>query len=474
MKNLGKILFILFIIPHAIYAGVVASVDSKEVQLGDMVTYSLDLSGEEISRPNIQNLCGDDVISTSSSTSIRMINGDYKKSYILSYKFMPKRSCQIESIEVEIDGKTEKTKPIDIVVSKVVTSKDADFSLTLSSNKKEVFVGEPFILTLLLKQKDGAEAVDSKYIPPSLKGFWVKDESKPTKIKEDGYTITQLMYKLAPQREGVLDISSAQMRIASRSSTRDVWGGFIPNIKWKSYFSNELNVSVKALPSGVNLVGDFSIKTEISSMEVDANEAVNITIKVDGDGNLEDIKTFKPYIDGVSVFDEKIVVENLNLTQKIAFIGDEDFIIPAFSLKFFDLKSKEIKTISTKEIKIKVKNAKPKQELNIKRDDAQKVKVVKEIVIEKGFDKFWIIISFFTGLASGILIMLFKPFKRFKNEKNFNIKDHKLLLVKLLPYKEDIEVKKIVDILENNLYSDNKQELDKKALKEIVKKYEIS
>ncbi|MCD6172292.1 MAG: BatD family protein [Sulfurimonas sp.] len=474
MKNLGKILFILFIIPHAIYAGVVASVNSKEIQLGDMVTYSLDLTGEEISRPNIQNLCGDDVVSTSSSTSIKMINGDYKKSYILSYKFMPKKSCQIESIEVEIDGKTEKTKPIDIVVSKAVASKDADFSLTLSLNKKEVFVGEPFILTLLLKQKDGAEAVDSKYIPPALKGFWRKGESQPTKIKKDGYTITQMMYKIAPQREGVLDISSAQMRIASRSSTRDVWGGFIPNIKWKSYFSNELNVSVKALPSGVKLVGDFSIETELSSAEVNANEAVNITIKVDGDGNLEDIKSFKPYIDGVSVFDEKIVVNNLNLTQKIAFVGDEDFIIPAFSLKFFDLKSKKIKTISTKEIKIKVKNSKPKQELNIKRDDSKIDPIVKEVIVEKGFDKFWLIISFVVGLACGILIMLLKPFSLFKNEKKFNIKDHKLLLVKLLPYKDDLEVKKMLDILENNLYSKEKKELDKKALKEIIKKYEIT
>ena len=58
MKNLGKILFTFLIIPHAIYAGVIASVDSKKVQLGDTVTYSLDLSGKDISRPNIYNLCG--------------------------------------------------------------------------------------------------------------------------------------------------------------------------------------------------------------------------------------------------------------------------------------------------------------------------------------------------------------------------------------------------------------------------------
>ena len=474
MKNLGKILYIIFLIPHAIYAGVIASVDSKEVALGDMLTYSLDLTGEEISRPNILNLCGDDIISTSSSTSIKIINGDYQKSYVLSYKFMPKKSCKIESIEVEIDGKVEKTKPIDIVVSKAVSSKDAEFSLTLSVNKKEVYVGEPFVLKLLLKQKDGAEAVDSKYIAPSLKGFWVKGESKPTRVKQDGYTITQIMYKMAPQREGKLDITSAQMRIATRASSRDSWGGFIPNIKWKSYFSNELSITSKALPSGVNLVGDFSIEAEVSSKEVNANEAVNITIKVNGDGNLEDIKTFKPYIDGVSVFDEKIEVSNTNLTQKIAFVADGNFTVPSFSIKYFDLKTKSIKTISTKEIDIKVKNAKPKQELNIKRDETIQATIVKEIVVEKGLDRFWTIIAFIVGLACGIIIMLLKSKNLFKNEKKFNIKDHKLLLVKLLPYKDDVEVQKLVNILENNLYSENKQELDKKALKIIVDRYNLT
>ena len=473
MKNLGKIFFILFLIPHAIYAGVVASVDSKSVSLGDMVVYSLNLSGEDITRPNIYNLCGEDVISTSSSTSIQIVNGDYQKSYVLSYKFMPKKSCKIKPIDIEIDGKKESTKEIDIVVSKTVSSKDSDFSLTLGSNKKEVYVGEPFELTLLFRQKKSAEAVDSKFIPPVLKGFWVKGESKPTRVKDGEYTITKIIYTMAPQREGILDISSAQMRIASRSNTRDSWGGFIPQIKWKSYFSNELSITAKALPSGISLVGDFSIESHMQTTEVNANEALNITIKVVGDGNLEDIKTFKPYIDGVSVFDEKVDVQNGVLTQKIAFVADEDFTIPSFSLKYFNPLSKEVKTVSTKEIKIKVKNAKPKQELNIKRDETKEPAPVNKVV-KKELDMMWIGAIFIAGLLLGMLIMLIKPSKLFSKEKKFNIKDHKILLVKLLPYKDDEDVKKIVDTLENNIYSSDKQELDKKAIKEIVKKFNIS
>jgi len=473
MKNLGKIFFIIFLIPHAIYAGVTASVDSKNVQLGDMVTYSIDLSGEDISRPTIYNICGNDVISTGSSTSINVINGKYQKSYVVSYKFLPKKSCTIEAIKVEIDGKTEITKPIEIVVSKTISSKDSDFSLTLSSDKKEVYVGEPFELKLQFRQKNNAEAVDSKFIAPTLKGFWVKGESKPLRKTNGEYTNTTIIYTMAPQREGKLDITSAQMRIASRSSSRDSWGGFIPNIKWKSYFSNELSIISKALPEGIKLVGDFSLEAKVQTTEVNANEALNVDIELVGDGNLEDIKSFKPYIDGVSVFDEKIVINDKKLNQKIAFVADTDFTVPAFSLKYFDLKTESVKAISTKEIKIKVNNAKPKQELNIKRDETQKPIEVKE-VIKKEFDVLVLSIVFVLGLACGIIIMLLKPIRLFSKEKKLNLKDHKTLLVKLLPFKEDEEVKKIVDILENNIYSDEKKVIDKKVLKELIKKYEIT
>ena len=48
-----------------------------------------------------------------------------------------------------------------------------------------------------------------------------------------------------------------------------------------------------------------------------------------------------------------------------------------------------------------------------------------------------------------------------------------MLLMKLLPYKDDNEVKKIVGILENNIYANKKEEYDKKVLKEVLKRYDI-
>jgi len=476
MKNLGKILILITLIPLSLMADIKASVDSPNVERGDMVTYEIMLNGDNIVRPIISTLCGQNVISTATQTSIQMINGTMTKSYIFAYKFLPQESCVIDPVEVEIDSQIYKTNSVKVNVSKLTIKKDSPFILTLESDKKEVFMGESFNMKLLFKQKDEAEAIDSEFIAPNFKGFWIKDESKAKRYKENGYTITEKVYKLAAQRVGKLKISSAQMRIAFRTHTRDPWAGVISRIKWKSYYSNELNIDVKAIPNGLDLVGEFKISAEIDKLSIKKNEAVNVSIRVVGDGNLEDIASFKPNMNGVNVFDEKITIEDGVLMQKMAFVSDRDFTVPSFEVKFFNPKSKKIEITKTKPFIVKVKNSNPKQEeLTIKRDDKKNIQ--KEISSSSAsLSNFSNILVFIAGVIVGILISLIRVFKRTKNTKllkPLDIKNEKLLLIKLLPYKDDLEVRKILDLIEENLYSDAKKILDKKLLKEIFKRYDI-
>jgi len=476
MKNLGKILFLLLLISNAAVASVVSSVNYNSVSKGEMVVFSLKINGSEVQRPIINTICDSDVISTSSQTSIEILDGDYQKSYLLSYKFMPQKSCEIKAIDVEVDGKIETSKAIKVEVKPMSQDKNADFLLSLVTQKKEFYVGEPFELTLFFKQKRSAEAVDSKFIAPPLRGFWIKGESQPERRDDGAYTITTLRYILAAQREGNLSISPAQMSIASRSSSREVWGSFAPQIKWRSYFSNELNISVKPIPMGASLVGEFTISAKTDKTQINPNEAVNVNLQVNGSGNLEDIKSFKPYIKDVSVFDEKIAINGLQLTQKLALVGDSDFVIPPFELSFFNPKTQKIETASTQEIKIAVSGEKAQPELKIKRDETgtkDKVQVQTEVPKSK-LSSLWISVIFILGIIFGIVLMILKPWNAFKREKSLNIKDEKMLLMKLLPFKDDQDVQKILDVLESNLYSSEKQAVDKKLLKELLKKYEIN
>jgi len=471
MKNLGRLLFIILFLPNYIYALATASVDSKVVSLGDTVTLSISLEGKDIQRPVVHTLCGENIISTSSSTNIKAINGVYKKEYILAYRFIPTQTCTIEPIEISMNGKIEKTLAIDIKVEKVVAGKDAKFSLEVLSDKDEVYIGEPFKLQLVYKQDKSVQVVENKFTPPSFNGFWIKGQ--PTQSLEESaeFAITTLTYQLASQRAGSLEISGANIKIAKRQNKKDYWGGFVPEVTWKTIFSNDLNITSKSLPKGVDLVGDFTLEALVDKTEANPNEAVNITVKLIGDGNLEDVKSFKPYLDGVSIFGEKIVIEQNTLSQKMTFVGDSSFTIPVFSLKTFNIKTKEVKTITTKPISIHIKNAKQKEELIIQKEELD-LKQTTEVVLQE-LNKLYIVIALFVGIGIGILIMLVRPFIFLKTKQKLDVKDTKVLLVKLMPYKDDEEVQKIIFILEGNLYSNEKIEVDKRVLKKIIKKYEI-
>ncbi|MGE4419879.1 MAG: BatD family protein [Sulfurimonas sp.] len=473
MRTITKLLFLQLLFLNTANAEVVAAATPKEVELGEMVTYSLTISGEDITRPNIRRLCDSDVISTSSQTSMQITNGAISKNYMLSYKFVPQKSCVINPVEVEIDGKTESSNSVEIKVVPISGAKDLDFVLKLQSSKKELFVGEAFDLKLTFKQRSDAQAVESEFTPPELKGFWIKNESQPKRYQDSKYTITEIVYSIAPQRAGELKISQAQMRIASRGSRTSSWGDWIPTIKWKTYFSNELSFDVKPLPSGVSLVGDFAIKAIVDKSQIKANEAVNLTLQVEGEGNFEDIKSFKPQMEDVAVFDEKIVIEGKKLTQKIAFVADRDFTIPSFSLRYFDPQTKEVKEVSTKEIKIDVINEQIKEELVVKKEEAVAVHETHALPA-KEYDMFTLVFIFIGGVAAGVLIMLYKPYlASAKKSKGGSIKEPKVLLAKLLAFKDDKEVAQIVEILEKNIYSADKIEVDKKVLKELLKKYKI-
>jgi len=458
-------------------AEIVATLDYNKITAGEMVTLSLKVSGKDIQRPIIRTICGTDVISTSSQTNIEMINGNYSRSKIFSFTFMPQKSCHIGPIILNIDGKKESSNALDVQVSAPSKNSNADFLLQLVVDKQELFVGEPFHLRSVFKQKNSAEVVDNKFIAPDLKGFWIKNEAKPLQSRNGDYIVTEVDYLLSAQRSGNLKIKPAQMAIASRSHKRDMWGSFIPQIRWRSYFSNELSLKVKDLPNNAKLVGNFKIDASVDKKNVKANEAVNVTIRVEGEGNLEDIESFKPYINGVSVFDEKAIIKGDTLTQKIALVGDHDFTIPSFSVAFYNLQTKRVEKISTQEIDIKVENINPQQLLKIQRETPSQKKVAEEHS-KNPEDVFLSLQSsvfiFVAGIFVGVLLMLVKPRIAKAKEKKFDYKDEKQLLVHLLPYKDDPEVQKIIDMIESNLYSQTKKTLEKKKIKELVQRYDIS
>ena len=484
MKNLGKIVLLLLLPLYLFGAGVQATLDRAVVEVGEYVTLSLTINGKDIKKPNLTQICGSEVVSTSSQTSIRMVNGQYSKNYILSYKFQPTKSCKIDPIDVVIGNQTYKTNVLELRVVPFKRSKNDPFTLTLTTDKKELYIGESFHLRVTLKQKLGAEVADSRFVAPNLKGFWVKKESKPKQSQQGDTIVTTIDYTLAPQRAGELKIAPAQIQIASRAqSSMDMWSSFMPELRWKSYFSNALELQVKPLPNNVKLVGNFTIGMSVDKQKVKANEPVNIAITVKGDGNLEDIESFEPTLDGVSVFADKIKISGDTLTQKIAMVADENFTIPPFELVFFDLKTKTTKRVATKPLSIEVVTP-PKQKqqttpsvISAPKQIQNEIATTSQQPLQKAqeFNLLVLLGVFVMGVAIGIVLGYKRVWQKVvkPKEKSYSLKDEKYLLVKLMPYKEDEKVAKIIETLEAKLYLGKDVSVNKKELKEVLKKYAL-
>jgi hypothetical protein len=480
MRNLGRVIG-LFLISASLHAAVTASVDASKVIMGDTVTLTLKISGEEMKRPKITELCGEKILSSASATNIQSINGSFSKSYTLTYSFMPTKDCTIEPISMKVDGKEETTEAIAIKVFPVPATDNPDFVLEMVSDKRRVYVGEPFKVTLIFKKRHNHEAVDFKFTPPQIKHFWIKEETSGRSFEEKGYTVTKQSYIMAAQQPGTQQIGSAQMKIATRSYARDAWGQFMPNLKWRTYFSNTLDLNVSVLPENVDLVGEFEITAEADKSAAEPDTAVNVTLRITGSGNFEDIGSLKPSIAGVSVFEEepqtKGYIENGNYKgvwkQKMALVGDRDFTIPPIRLRYFDTNSSTVKTIETKAIPVKVKGA---------------LTEPRKLTIERAPDEAFsetprggrsaAVVPFLFGLILGVSLAAVTPFvvRRIRTgsdkEPKRSVNDHKAVLAFLLQHMNDEEAAVMARKLEGNLYEGGNEPIEKKALKALLKRLE--
>lgn len=484
MKSLGSIFIVIAALYSGLYAGVKAELSRDSVSLGESVILRLHVDANSVEEPVVSKLCGVKVISSSHSTNMQIVNGNYTKTQLFSYSFSPMATCKIAPIAVKIDGKEVLTKELTLTVKPMSISKETPFILTMESEKTSVFVGEPFKITVKLKQRHNAQAVDSKFSAPELKNFWTKAQEQGKRYEEGDYSITEVTYIVAAQKSGTLHIGRSQLQIAQRTHSRDAWGQWFPQLQWRSFFSNEIDMQVKELPQGVSLVGDFRIVAQLDKNEVAPNDAVNLTLQISGSGNFEDIGSLKPFIDGVNIFEEdaKIQASIKNGSyegiwqQKMALVSENNYTIPSINVKYFDPQSQTIKTIATRAFHVKVKG-KAKKEESVKiersRDDNIPTQLATSIQVE---DNYLWIMTLIGGFAFGVLSMLV-PWKRFRKEEDvynaLNMRDEKSILNFLLNHMEDAEASAIVQQLEQKLYEGKSITIDKKTLKALIKRLHV-
>lgn len=500
--NLGKKikLFLIFIFTTLSFGEVKVSFYPLTIYEGDVVNYIISANGKNIKFPKIDNIKGNPIVGTSSSESISMVNTTITRVISKTYSFRVSKSIIIPSFTVNIDGKEFKTDELNLTILKPTASKKgSEFIVELALDKNSSYVGEPIDLNISFKSKINARVDKIEMGEPKLEDFWFKKKSKVINSREGDYIIQTIGYKIFPQKSGEYKIPAIKTLIGKIESRQRGRGGFFDDpffnsmtqeLNWQKIYSNSLKLDVKPLPNGLELYGNYKIDVKVDTKKIYANKPVNLTILVKGIGNIDDVKRFKLDIPNVIVYadEPKILSKEVNgiyqgeFREKIALIGDQNFTIPTFKLKYFDKDSKVVKTVSTKPIDIEVIGTKKTTPSNISSMEVSPSQIIqtppkveKEIVIERedGYLKYLFLAL---GTIFGVMLMiLINFFSKKKKTKEVNIvkmikkaKDDRALFTLLLPYsKEDKLISHSLNKLEENLYKGTSHKIDREELIEV-------
>jgi hypothetical protein len=506
MRNMTKIALLLQLSLIFVWGGsFVAKVNNSSVVIGDRVNLTLEARGDDITLPNIDRVGNYSVESTSTSTqsSFKMINGTTTRENIkrLNITFTPDKDMTIPPFEAMIDGETLKSNPIDIkmVKSLAPTSKRGDIvTLDMVANKKQIFVGQPIQLTIYFGEGNGANLMKVEFKKPNFKDFFVKEIAGEKTYRKGGYLIHELRYILTPKYEGNFTISPASARIAQRSRRRDdFFGTFFDTPKWSRVVSNSLDIEVKPIPNGNDLIGDFVVEEHIDKQTTKANKPVNLTITIKGEGNLEDFNALNYEIDGVTIYSDDAKVEShlvgdrliSTYEKKFVFIADKDFTIPAKSFRVFDFKSSKTKNLDIKSFDIQVTGGKditPTVVSSNKPTPIEKIEtpkssssdqtiesepISKEQSKESALSIWMLIASFVAGVVVTLGVVKILPYISWRPKRSSTNYNEALKI--LYPHTNDnIEVEQMVRDLYAKKGGEKSITIDKVKLKELVRLYQ--
>lgn len=497
MRNLGKVVGIITLSLQWVWsASVEATVSSAEVVSGNEVQLRIKAVGDDAVFPDIQMIDGHKVIGThsGSSSSYSFINGEMKSEHATTktFTFVPTKDTTIPSYEIEIGGKAYKTDPIKIkmVKSNVPSGQNNDlFSLQMHANKSKVMVGESLMVTVYFSLKNGVRlSQDIQYTQPTFPGFIVTEVGEQNAYMKGNYQVQEVRYMLTAQEEGNFTATPAHVRVGiADGSRRDIFGMTF-GTKWKQTASNTLEIEVLPQPKESDLVGDFTVATTIDTQEVKANKPVNLTVKIEGKGNLESFEFPKYEIDGVTVYSDEAKVEtkvrdgeiHSTYSKSFAFISEEDFTIPERSFSMLTLEDHQAKTLKVNGYDVTIKNAKSGAAISDKSQMHGVVQTKMEPAplstemtgqdqAEAKSAAWWMLAAAF---GSGVLFMMFvQRLPRLKSRSQNPYKESEALKILYAHMSEDPEAEAMVRKLYARKNGDKTVEIDKKLLKEIVERY---
>ncbi|MGV7220276.1 MAG: BatD family protein [Nitrospinales bacterium] len=387
---------------------VTASVDKTELTLEDSATLSIIVKGlKDIDPIPLPPIDGFKVHSRGKSSAVQIINGDMYSLTRFTYRLIPTKTgtIEIDSIKVRLDGKNYSTEPITLTVKEAVgsilKSETPAYVQAIVSNEQP-YINEEVTFTIRLFQRVNAQILDLEI---DLKGFRQEDLGKPKRYKRviNGveYLVTDISSALFPIKTGTIEIPPAILEVELRYQERGKASNDPFDIFNNGPFSNRrirtehkalrtrpIYLKVQPLPEKnkpenfTNLIGQFNLSANLSKTEIDVGDTSTLTIKIFGQGNINDVKFDLPDLsDQFKVYPDKPEfkqwVQNNRIsgqkTYSFALVPLKEGIktIPPFSLNFFDPLKKDYFTQSSKPHQLTVSPSKSGESFKVVESETQ-------------------------------------------------------------------------------------------------------
>lgn len=371
-----------------------------------------------------------------------------KFSRSFTYVLRPKDTGKlaIKDIRIKVDGREYSANPIQVVVTgggggtppprgyggagsglRGAAKKGRGTVLFLRTevDKAKAYKGQQIVVNYYLYSRArNFNATADRY--PSLNGFLKEELDIPVltgrleaqDVVLDGVAYRRVLiasFAAYPLKEGKLTVDPMEVKatyMAERDPRNGAAGGGMFDDEddlFQQFFrqaqpqtetlrSESIAVEVSALPAVpkdlnyTGAVGDFEAVAAVDRTELKAHEAVTLTLKIEGSGNISNIETPKiPLPDGFELYEAK------NQTKGKAGIGEKifeylliprktgDFTLPRIELGFFDPKKGAYARKTTDAIAIHVTPGDPGAEnqpptrLDVAKEAASPVKDAKRI-----------------------------------------------------------------------------------------------
>lgn len=478
MKKIAYILFLItFLTTYTLAQTLTTTVSSTRVAVGEgfQVQFSLSGSGKNFKLPPMSEFEILEGPYQSSSTSIT--NGVVNQSSSLTYVLAAKKEGKLTLGPATIlsNGKTIQSNSISIEVTKGAagstnqnnntsgqnvtkpTNSDLGDNIFVRTqvNKSKVYVGEVIDVTFKVYTRMEMQLRNITKLP-SYDGFFVQniktvEQTKQTNETIDGVTyVVGEIYKtyIIPQHTGKLTIEPFEIdciiRQKSKRKPRDIFEQMM-GVGYEDVLhpmkSLPVTIDVQALPeigkpdgfSGA--VGSYTYKAVMSKEKVKADDAVNLTITLSGNGNIKLIEPTKVNLpEDFEIYDPKIS-ENISVTRNgingtktfdYLFIPrhEGEYKIEPLNFSYFDPAKKEYVTLPSPTFNLHVDKGdgtsatvmggtNSKEEIKVLGNDIRYIKTSTNLKEKDNF--FFGSTLFYTLLISPLICFIIFLFIRRKN-----------------------------------------------------------